>query len=69
MEKVSCGTVGLDGRCSVKAEQRKIPVAVGPMPGAYLSTETNLNLDSWHNEEVFSFFFFWTHAVNSLRNS
>ena len=22
-------------------EQSKIPVAVGPMPGAYLSTETN----------------------------
>ena len=34
--------VGLDGRCSAKAEQRKKPVAVGPLPGAYLSTETNL---------------------------
>ena len=29
-------------RCSGKAEQRKKPVAVGPLPGAYLSTETNL---------------------------
>ena len=34
--------VGLDGCCSAKAEQRKKPVAVGPLPGAYLSTETNL---------------------------
>ena len=36
------GVVGLDGRCSAQAEQRKKPVAVGPLPGAYLSTETNL---------------------------
>ena len=36
-----CGVVGLDGRCSVQAEQRNKPVAVGPLPGAYLSTETN----------------------------
>ena len=28
--------------CSAQAEQRKKPVAVGPLPGAYLSTETNL---------------------------
>ena len=36
--------VGLDvdGRCSAQAEQRKKPVPVGPLPGAYLSTETNL---------------------------
>ena len=34
--------VGLDGRCSAQAEQRKKPVAVGHLPGAYLSTETNL---------------------------
>ena len=40
--KVFCGVVGLDGRCSAQAEQRKKPVAVGPLPGAYLSTETNL---------------------------
>ena len=40
--KVFCGVVGLDGRCSAKAEQRKKPVAVGHLPGAYLSTETNL---------------------------
>ena len=33
--------VSLDGRCSAQAEQRKKPVAVGPLPGAYLSTETN----------------------------
>ena len=39
---VFCGVVGLDGRCSAQAEQRKKPVAVGPLPGAYLSTETNL---------------------------
>ena len=39
--KCFCGVVGLDGRCSVQAEQRKILVAVGPLPGAYLSTETN----------------------------
>ena len=32
----------MDGRCSAQAEQRKKPVAVGPLPGAYLSTETNL---------------------------
>ena len=31
-----------DGRCSAQAEQRKKRVAVGPLPGAYLSTETNL---------------------------
>ena len=36
------GVVGFDGCCSVQAEQRKIPVAVGPLPVAYLSTETNL---------------------------
>ena len=36
------GVVSLDGRCSAQAEQRKKPVAVGPLPGAYLSTETNL---------------------------
>ena len=36
------GVVGLDGRCSAQAEQRKKRVAVGPLPGAYLSTETNL---------------------------
>ena len=40
--KSFCGVVSLDGRCSAKAEQRKKPVAVGPLPGAYLSTETNL---------------------------
>ena len=40
--KVFCGAVGLDGRCSAQAEQRKKPVAVGQLPGAYLSTETNL---------------------------
>ena len=40
--KVFCGVVGLDGRCSALAEPRKKPVAVGPLPGAYLSTETNL---------------------------
>ena len=34
------GVVSLDGRCSAQAEQRKKPVAVGPLPGAYLSTET-----------------------------
>ena len=32
----------MDGRCSAQAEQRKKPVAVGHLPGAYLSTETNL---------------------------
>ena len=40
--KIFGGVVGLDGRCSAQAEQRKKPVAVGPLPGAYLSTETNL---------------------------
>ena len=40
--KVFCGVVGLDGRCSAQAEQRKKPVAVVHLPGAYLSTETNL---------------------------
>ena len=39
--KFFCGVVGLDCRCSVQAEQRKKPVAVGPLPGAYLPTETN----------------------------
>ena len=34
--------VGLDGRFSAQAEQRKKPVAVVHLPGAYLSTETNL---------------------------
>ena len=32
----------MDGRCSAQAELRKKPMAVGPLPGAYLSTETNL---------------------------
>ena len=32
----------MDGRCSAKAEQRKKPVAVGHLPAASLSTETNL---------------------------
>ena len=36
------GVVSLDGRCSAQAEQRKKPVAVVHLPGAYLSTETNL---------------------------
>ena len=36
------GVVGLDGRCSAQAEQRKKPVAVVHLTGAYLSTETNL---------------------------
>ena len=36
------GVVGLDGRCSAQAERRKKPVAVVHLPGAYLSTETNL---------------------------
>ena len=40
--KVFCGVVGLDGRFSAQAEQRKKPVAVVHLPGAYLSTETNL---------------------------
>ena len=40
--KVFCGVVGLDGRCAAQAEQRKKPVAVVHLPGAYLSTETNL---------------------------
>ena len=40
--KVFYGVVGLDGRCSAQAEQRKKPVAVVHPPGAYLSTETNL---------------------------
>ena len=35
------GWVGLDSCCSVQAAQRKIPVAVGPLPGAYLLTENN----------------------------
>ena len=39
---VFCGVVGLDGRCSAQAERRKKPVAVVHLPGAYLSTETNL---------------------------
>ena len=39
--KVFCGVVGLDGRCSVQAGQRTKPAAVSPLPGAYLSTETN----------------------------
>ena len=43
-QKCFCGAVGLDGCCSVQAEQRKKPVAVGPLPGAYLSTETNFVL-------------------------
>ena len=30
--KQFCGAVGLDGRYSVWAWQRKIPVAVGPLP-------------------------------------
>ena len=34
--------VSLDGRCSAQAEQRKKPAAVVHLPGAYLSTETNL---------------------------
>ena len=34
--------VGLDGRCSAQAEQKKKPVAVVHLPGAYLSTEVNL---------------------------
>ena len=34
--------VSLDGRCSAQAEQRKKPVAVVHLPGACLSTETNL---------------------------
>ena len=34
--------VGLDGRCSAQAEQRKKRVAVVHLPGAYLSTKTNL---------------------------
>ena len=41
IENVFCGVVSLDGRCSVQAELRKKPVAVGPLPGAYLPTETN----------------------------
>ena len=41
-QKQTCGVVGLDGRCSAQAEQRKKPVAVVHLPGAYLSTETNL---------------------------
>ena len=32
----------MDGRCSAQAEQRKKPVAVVHLPGAYLSTGTNL---------------------------
>ena len=40
--KVFCGVVGLDVLCSAQAEQRKKPVAVVHLPGAYLSTETNL---------------------------
>ena len=41
---VFCGVVGLDVLCSAawQAEQRKKPVAVVHLPGAYLSTETNL---------------------------
>ena len=36
-----CGVVGLDSRCSLQSEQKMIPVAVGPLPGGYLLTETN----------------------------
>ena len=32
----------MDGHCSAQAEQRIKPVVVGPLPGAYLSTETKL---------------------------
>ena len=32
----------MDVLCSAQAEQRKKPVAVVHLPGAYLSTETNL---------------------------
>ena len=41
----------MDGRCSAQAEQRKKPVAVGHLPGAYLSTETKLGPDSWRDEK------------------
>ena len=40
--KVFCGVVDLDVLCSAQAEQRKKPMAVVHLPGAYLSTETNL---------------------------
>ena len=49
--KVFCGVVGLDGRCSAQAEQRKKPVAVVHLPGAYLSTENQLGPDSWRDEK------------------
>ena len=39
--KVFCWVIGLEGCSSVQGEQRKKPVAVGPLPGAYLLTETN----------------------------
>ena len=60
---VFCGVVGLDGRCSAQAEQRKEPVAVGPLPGAYLSTETNLvRFVAWWKRSLIPDTFTHTHT-------
>ena len=39
---VFCGVVGLDGSLLCPGRAEKKTVAVGHLPGAYLSTETNL---------------------------
>ena len=50
--KVFCGVVGLDGRCSAQAEQRKKPVAVVHLPAGCLPVDRNkLGTDSWRDEK------------------
>ena len=49
--KVFCGVVGLDGRCSAQAEQRKNPVAVVHLPGGLPVDRNKLGTDSWRDEK------------------
>ena len=52
-QKLFCAVIGLDGRCSVQAEQSKIRVAFGPMPGWLPVDRNKLDSDSCCIEKFF----------------
>ena len=49
--KVFCGVVGLDGRCSAQAEQRKKTRGSWPPTGCLPVDRNKLRPDSWRDEK------------------
>ena len=64
------GVVGLDGRCSAQAEQRKKPVAVVHLPGAYTcrQKQTWSRFVAWWERSLWPDTHAHTHAVDRARS-